>query len=56
MKPDSDLTFLATCPNGELRTLCDILTHDKDGELRLSEQLSNSSIYLRCYPQHMAQN
>ena len=54
MKPDSDLTFLATCPNGELRTLCDILTHDKDGELRLSEQMSNSSIYLRCYPQHMA--
>lgn len=55
MKPDKDLTFLVECPNEDLRTLCDILTHDKDGELRLSEQLSNSNIYLRCYPQHMAQ-
>ena len=53
MNQDRDLAFLATCKNEELRTLCDILTYNKNGELRLSEQLSNSDAYINCYPDRM---
>jgi uncharacterized protein YaaW (UPF0174 family) len=53
MKQDKDLAFLATCKNEDLRTLCDILTHDKQGELRLSEQLTNSDAYINYYPERM---
>lgn len=53
MKQDKDLAFLATCTNEDLRTLCDILTHDKKGELRLSEQLTNSDAYINYYPKQM---
>ena len=53
MKQDKDLAFLATCKNEDLRTLCDILTHDKNGELRLSEQLTNSDAYIDNYPEQM---
>ena len=53
MKQDKDLAFLATCKNEDLRTLCDILTHDKKGELRLSEQLTNSDAYIHYYPERM---
>lgn len=53
MKQDKDLAFLATCKNEDLRTLCDILTHDKNGELRLSEQLTNSDAYINNYPEQM---
>ena len=44
MKHDKDLAFLATCENEDLRTLCDILTYNSKGELRLSEQLTNTSM------------
>lgn len=53
MRPDYDLQFLERCSNAELRTLCDYLTHDENGELRMSEQLTNSDIYLSCYPNKM---
>jgi len=53
MKQDKDLAFLATCKNEDLRTLCDILTYNKKGELRLSEQLTNSDAYIHCYPERM---
>ena len=53
MKQDKDLAFLATCKNEDLRILCDILTHDKRGELRLSEQLTNSDAYIHYYPERM---
>lgn len=53
MRTDIDLSFLQHCKNDELRTLCDILTKDNDGELRMSEQLTNSDSYLHCYPQDM---
>jgi hypothetical protein len=53
MKQDKDLLFLAKCQNDELRTLCDILTYNKNGELRFSEQLSNTDAYLNCYPEKM---
>lgn len=54
MKQDKDLVFLATCPNDELRTLCDILTYNKKGEIRLGEQLTNTDAYINYYPERMS--
>ena len=50
MKEDRDLLFLQQAKNEELKTLCDILTHDTDGEIRMAEQLTNTDAYLYCYP------
>ena len=53
MKQDKDLAFLSTCKNEDLRTLCDILTYNNKGEIRLSEQLTNSDAYINYYPDRM---
>ena len=53
MIQDKDLTFLATCNNEDLRTLCDILTYNEKGEVRMSEQLTNSDAYIKHYPEQM---
>ena len=53
MKQDKDLMFLASCQNEDLRTLCDILTYNNKGEIRLSEQLTDSDAYLHYYPDKM---
>lgn len=53
MNQDKDLAFLVTCNNEDLRTLCDILTYKKNGEIRLSEQLTNSDAYIKYYPEQM---
>ena len=53
MKQDKDLMFLAGCQNDDLRTLCDILTYNNNGEIRLSEQLTDTDAYLNCYPDKM---
>lgn len=50
---DSNLIFLQNCTNEDLRSLCDILTHNHKGEVRLSEQLTYSDSYKRCYPDNM---
>lgn len=50
---DSNLSFLQYCSNDELKTLCDTLTHDNNGEVRLSEQLTDNDVYLCCYPDNM---
>ena len=50
MKEDRDLLFLQQAKNEELKTLCDILTYDTDGEIRMAEQLTNTDAYLYCYP------
>ena len=50
MKPDNDLRFLKDCRNEDLKVLCDILTHDGNGDLRLTEQLTNTDDYLLYYP------
>jgi len=50
MKEDKDLLFLRQVKNEDLKTLVDILTHDTDGEVRISEQLTNTDTYLCCYP------
>ena len=49
MKEDRDLQFLASCKSEDLKTLVDMMTSDKDGNVRLSEQLTNTDAYLRYY-------
>ena len=53
MNQDKDLLFLASCQNDDLRTLCDILTYNNKGEIRLSEQLTDTDAYLNYYPDRM---
>lgn len=50
---DSNLSFLQYCSNEDLKSLCDTLTHDNKGEVRLSEQITDSEAYLRNYPYNM---
>lgn len=54
MRSDCDLQFLQYCENDDLRALCDILVYDNQGNVRFSENLSNSDSYLKCYPNNMA--
>lgn len=53
MTIDQNLTFLQYCTNEELKTLCDTLTHNSKGEVRLSEQLTDNEAYLCNYPENM---
>ena len=53
MKIDHDLEFLNRCSNEDLKQLCDLLTFDKKGRYRISEQLTNSDAYLQNYPDNM---
>lgn len=53
MTIDQNLTFLQYCSNDELKTLCDTLTHNNKGEVRLNEQLTDCEAYLRNYPENM---
>ena len=39
---DKDLRFLSSCENEDLRVLCDILTHDRLGNIRITEQLTST--------------
>lgn len=53
MKTDKDLRFLSSCENEDLRVLCDILTHDRLGNIRVTEQLTSTDEYNRNYPEDM---
>lgn len=53
MRYDKDLHFLAECRREDLRTLADYLTHDAKGEIRMSEQLTDTLAYVRNYPDNM---
>ena len=46
MRTDIDLDFLKYCSHTELRELCDLLTHDEKGNLRLSEILTDQDSYI----------
>ena len=50
---DQNLHFLQYCSNEDLKVLCDTLTNDKNGEVRLNEQLTDSEAYRRNYPENM---
>lgn len=49
---DADLEFLAQCTNEDLQPLVDILTKDKDGKKRYTEELTSSKAYKTYYPNH----
>ncbi|HGS8439186.1 TPA: DUF3944 domain-containing protein [Neisseria lactamica] len=49
---DTDLEFLAEIKSEDLNDLVYCLTHDKDGEKRFTEELSESSAYKEYYPDH----
>lgn len=51
-RPDPDLAFLGSCSSEELNDLAYILTHGKDGEKLLTENLTFSDRYKRYYPDH----
>lgn len=54
MTPDKNLAFLQFADNNELRSLCDILTLDNNGEYRLNEKLTETDSYISCYPDNMS--
>ena len=47
------LDFINTASNEDLRTLCDIITLDKDGSPRLTEELTGTAGYRMNYPGNM---
>ena len=49
---DPDLEFLAECSDTDLEDLVYCLTHDKDGTVRLTEELTMSDKYKRYSPKH----
>lgn len=51
-REDSDLAFLGELESKDLDDLVYCLTHDKDGSVRLTEELTMSELYKRYYPDH----
>lgn len=51
-RSDSDLEFLAFCSNDDLEILVEVLTKDKDGETRWTEELTMSEEFKRHSPNH----
>lgn len=49
---DPDLEFLDSLSSEELNDLVYLLTHDKDGERRLTESLTQEDNYKKHYPNH----
>lgn len=49
---DPDLEFLSKCTDEDLNDLVYCLTHDKDGNKRLTEELTLSDSYKKHYPYH----
>lgn len=48
-----DLQFLQRASNDDLRLLCDIIVKDKEGNYRLTEDLSGTEIYKSNYPHNI---
>ena len=51
-RADSDLTFLAEMKSSDLDDLVFCLTHDKDGDIRLTEELTSREDYKAYHPDH----
>ena len=49
---DTDLEFLSKCKSEDLNELVYCLTHDKDGDPRLTEELTTSALYKSHHPDH----
>ena len=50
---DKDLMFLYNCSNDNLKLLVDILAYDKDGEARLTEELTTNYDFKKSYPNNI---
>jgi uncharacterized protein YaaW (UPF0174 family) len=51
-RPDPDLEFLAHMKSSDLNDLVRILVYDKDGEKRVTEELSSTDKYRKYFPDH----
>jgi uncharacterized protein YaaW (UPF0174 family) len=51
-REDLDLKFLAYTPSVNLNDLVDCLIKDKDGSIRLTEELTQSDLYKKHFPDH----
>ncbi len=51
-KYDKDLEFLKTIKSKDLDELFNVLTKDKDGDVRMTEELTNNDLVKRFYPDH----
>ena len=51
-REDSDLEFLGQMKSEDLNDLVFCLTHDKDGDARLTEELTMNERYKQYYPDH----
>lgn len=49
---DPDLEFLGKINSNDLDGLVSTLTHDKNGEIRLTEELTMNALYKRHHPEH----
>ncbi len=49
---DADLEFLSKCSDKDLNDLVYCLTHGKDGQLRLTQELTDTQKYKQYYPKH----
>lgn len=50
---DTDLSFLSSASNEDLKVLVDYITLDKSGSPRLTESLTGTDEYKRYYPHHL---
>lgn len=50
MKEDRGLQFWESCKSADLKTLVNMIMFDKDRNVRLLEQLTDTYAYLRYYP------
>lgn len=50
---DNDLEFLGLMKSEELNDLVYCLTHDRDGSVRLTEELTVNELYKQNYPDHV---
>ena len=51
-RDDADLEFLGQMESKDLNDLVYCLTHDKDGDVRLTEELTMNELYKNHYPDH----
>ena len=49
---DTDLEFLKQCASADLNDLVYCITHDKDGDARLTEELTATAVYKQHHPDH----
>lgn len=49
---DNDLSFLGSMPSDELSTLVEVLIKDKDGNNRLTEEITQNDLYKKHNPDH----